>query len=494
MPANSKKATPGVNFPADEKGARSTTAYGKAVMSASLKDVDDAASNAILAEKDWRFGYEKHFCATTVAATKSADQALKVAQQGLAYARGNVEFLREEEECSFAAALEQPTQAIYGTAKVAGTAKPKSAVEVPYKGKSLSGDALDKQLDAWAAYGVMEKSCAESAQAAAGNASWLDLSGRQFVVLGANSELGPLEYLLNAGAIVVAVATRRPERWRNLISLARKSAGKLVFPVKEGTDSAASDEDLAAAAGCDLAGETPELIAWLRSVVDTNESLTIGTYLYADGEANVRITLASDAIVEAFSSGKPGEVSFAWLGSPATALVVPKETVEDSKQRRAASSWYVRAMGYEHNEALEGGEGLLVHNGLASMQGPNYALAQQLRQWRAIELRAKGFCVSTNMAPPCRTQSVVSNKTMEKALDGMAYFAPNEAFDGKTAQAVMFLLLVADLRGKGPPGTVRHPLEIFGWQAFHGGGWRCPWRMESFGKSSYILGTVWPSK
>ncbi|WP_416976023.1 hypothetical protein, partial [Streptomyces sp. 4F14] len=42
-------------------------------------------------------------------------------------------------------------------------------------------------------------------------------------------------------------------------------------------------------------------------------------------------------------------------------------------------------------------------------QGPNYALAKRLQQWRALVARADGHRVAFNVAPSTTTASVVSN-------------------------------------------------------------------------------------
>eukprot|EP00438_Fugacium_kawagutii_P031875 Skav224128 [mRNA] locus=scaffold2427:412354:420008:- [translate_table: standard] len=86
--------------------------------------------------------------------------------------------------------------------------------------------------------------------------------------LGAGSELGPVRPLLEAGATVCAVATRRPKRWAELIAFARRSAGTLLVPVYPG------------------------------QTVNNDE---------------VRLTVASDYIVDAVKSLGKDKVSFAYL-------------------------------------------------------------------------------------------------------------------------------------------------------------------------------------
>jgi len=490
-----EKAASGISLPADDKGYRSSTAYGKAVVAESLVGITEA-SEAAAAEKDWRYGYQKHFVQIVENQAKSPDKALEIARKGLEKARSSAEFVRGDQVLTLSAAILAPVSQ-FESGKVEGTGQVVTDVEVPYKGQQLKGAELATQLDAWADYGCMEPSCAAGAKAAAANPTWLNLTGRQFIILGANSELGPLKYLLEAGATVFAVATKNAGKWSKLSELARATAGTLVFPVAPGADYAQGE-----GAGGDLVNETAELLAWLLTAVDNNKPCTVGTYLYADGEANVRLTLASDLIVEAFANARRNApTSFAWLGSPATALVIPEEAVKAQAEILGQASWWQKMLGLEPNTAVEvpsqgGATPLKVQNDLAGFQGPNYALAQQLRQWRAVDLRGRGLRVSTNMAPPCRTASVVggaAGKTIATALDGMGNFLPNEVFSAEAAKGIMFLLLVGDLQGEGPP-TAGHPLQVFGHQAFHGGGWRCAWRMDSMGKTTYAMGIISPQR
>lgn len=59
------KQAVGIQFPADSKGARSTTNGSKRVVAAALRGAGVAEGEALAkeveAEKDWRFGYSKHF-------------------------------------------------------------------------------------------------------------------------------------------------------------------------------------------------------------------------------------------------------------------------------------------------------------------------------------------------------------------------------------------------------------------------------------------------
>merc|ERR1711920_109864 len=132
------------------------------------------------------------------------------------------------------------------------------------------------------------------------------------------------------------------------------------------------------------------------------------------------------------------------------------------------------------------GRSAMVFDGYAVVQGPNYAVAQHLRQWRAMLLHSEGFVVSTPMAPACRTESVIHNTTMKAALDGMYYLPPLEAFHPETAAALLFALLVSDLTE--PPPKLASSLELFTRKSFHSGMWRCPFDFGSAGTMLFVLG------
>eukprot|EP00928_Gymnodinium_smaydae_P037167 TRINITY_DN25840_c0_g1_i2.p1 TRINITY_DN25840_c0_g1~~TRINITY_DN25840_c0_g1_i2.p1 ORF type:complete len:166 (+),score=27.15 TRINITY_DN25840_c0_g1_i2:416-913(+) len=138
----------------------------------------------------------------------------------------------------------------------------------------------------------------------------------------------------------------------------------------------------------------------------------------------------------------------------------------------------------------EDGRQLFVLNGYSVLQGPNYALAQHIRQWRAMLLHSENFVVSTPMTPVCRTESVCHNGTMKACLDGMAYMKPLEAFHPETASALMMAVLVSDLTE--PVPQLASPLEIVTRKSFHSGLWRFPFEFESCGKFMFVMGKISP--
>merc|ERR1712137_880996 len=108
-------------------------------------------------------------------------------------------------------------------------------------------------------------------------------------------------------------------------------------------------------------------------------------------------------------------------------------------------------------------DGKLRHcfHGFVTMQGPNYALAKTMQNWRAILTRfgSAAGTVSVIMGPPTRTASVMHNNTMKVMLDAMGYIAPNESFDADTASTLLALLLIADIRDPQSPARAGTTVE-----------------------------------
>eukprot|EP00966_Prymnesium_polylepis_P112222 2596192-Prymnesium_polylepis.1 len=262
------KVEEGVLFPANSAGRRSTIAGGTAVFAAAAKAVDPALASkdgharacrtpdrratppraapaSITSEKKWRQAYGKWVTELEDASVKSPDAAIKAARAGLECMYETFEFVRDGKTSKLADAMAAPAperKLFSGTVRGGGAKL--TALEVPYEGGTLSGEALTTQLAAWTAYGCLEPAAEAAIAGAATNAGWLDLSGRCFVVLGATSALGPLHTLLECGATVIAVARKKPANWAELIAAARASAGTLVLPLGADLAADATNEEV----------------------------------------------------------------------------------------------------------------------------------------------------------------------------------------------------------------------------------------------------------
>jgi len=126
-----------------------------------------------------------------------------------------------------------------------------------------------------------------------------------------------------------------------------------------------------------------------------------------------------------------------------------------------------------------------VVDALVIEQGPNYALAKRLQQWRATVTRADGQPVVFNVAPSTSTQSVVKNPALKAGFDGAHHFGI-EVFEPATTVALMAALWVHDLRHPAP--AFNHPLDALTHQANHGGLWRAGYLPRSAMPLAALLG------
>lgn len=488
----------GVAFPTDEKGARSTTAVAKVIWAASVQGLDDSIGERVRGEKDWRHKYTQHLSAIGDLACQSKINALTIARQGLDAVYSAFEFERDGQSTKFSEAMESLREGSFNTGKVEGSDQGSApAPEMPYKGETLTGEALKAKIQQWADRGTVEGSVAVSVSSVVDDPKMMDLSGKFFVLLGAGSELGPLNTLLKCGATVVAIRTRKAHAWKESIDFAKTTRGTLLFPVKEG------EEPEHERAGCDVLTEAPEIRNWLLNVLPEGADVTVGLYIYLDSDAHVRASVACDAIMNELSEKR--NAAFAYLGSPSVDCLLPDGARAAMDKNRAESSWWLRATGAPMPPVSEvqgeNGQPAHVCHGFVVAQGPNYALAKTLQNWRAMLAREAGVVVSSTIGPPSRTYSVMHNKTMKVMLDSMGYMAPNETFDAPTAAALLSILLIEDLQNKSsiahPTTPLAHPWGLFSDKAAHGGCWRTGYDVEGSTALSVVLygaGTVAPVK
>jgi hypothetical protein len=320
----------GLVWPLDEKGMRSSTGVNKEILAAAIGAVNPEKAQACLKTKNWRFGYVKHLQAMVGEQCKSPKAALAVAQAGLDKAYNVFQFVAPDGSSVILkeAMAAKNTEKFY-TGFVQGQgANDKKMMEVPYKGKTLSGQALKDQVQKWVDYGTIEPSAGEAIVGCVDNPGWLDLSDRYFVLLGAGSAMGPFLVLMALGANVIAVDLDRSGIWERLISIARKSSGTLTFPIKVEQAKCDSDAALYEASGCNLFTQTPLIRDWLLELYPL-KALTVGSYAYLNGALHVQVSLAMDAICKDLSEKRKG-TSLAYLCTPTDLHLVPKEAHEAS--------------------------------------------------------------------------------------------------------------------------------------------------------------------
>jgi hypothetical protein len=464
-------------------GKRSSQQIGKAVFADAVSSIDEGLARRILAVGDWRKKYLGPVRDVVVAGALSAKNALTIASEGLTSMRSHLSFVRAGEEVPLSRATELPPRVELHTGEIVGQESREAELTIPFRGTRLSGDRLKTQLSEWVTSGTLEPTAEAAIVELLTQPDWLDLSDQSFVLMGAASQMGPLEQLLSWGANVAAVDLPVPAIWDRIADLARKGSGRLTFPTRASDGS--TPEAQQAQAGVDLLIELPEVASWLRSV---ESPFVIGNYVYADGAAFLRIAGAVDALVD--ESLRRGQVSAtAYLATPTDAFAVPNALADQVRSRMGPKGKALKfASGgklYQSNyrETIAGEEGAwAISDCLVPIQGPNYALAKSVQRWRAIMTREDGTISSANVAPATNTTSVTKNRMLAAAYSQAHRFGI-EIFEPETSRALMAALLVHDLRSgtssAKPDAPVGHPFDLFVDKAVHGGIWRSTYEPRS---------------
>lgn len=483
---------PGIAFPLAADGSRSTTAAGARIVAASLRALNlGRQAQAAEAESHWRRRYPSYFRSLVEGALGEPELALAGARAGLQAAwqtlgwvgAGGVELpLRQ--------ALERPEGEPLSTMTLRGVGAPSpQAWAVPYRGRHLQGDALLEQLLRWVEAGVIEPGAARALGRCVRHPEWFDLSDRHIALLGAASEAGPLRWLCRWRANLYAVDIDRPEVQGRLADLVTPGNATLHLPVRASGPSV----DWLAFAGVDLLRDAPRVAAWLCGF---GRPLDLGQFAYLDGERHVRVSLAMDLVAAALLTAQPAS-SLAYLATPTDVYAVPQEAAAAAQAAYAARPLLTRSL--QTPLRLATGERFFQPNvdrllagpagrryglvdSLVLEQGPNYALAKRLQQWRALWARSLGHRVSLNVAPSTATASVIRHPALAAGFAGADSFGI-EIFEPQTTHALMAALWVHDLRTDRGPADPRtplvHPFEQLMEQACHGGLWRCAYLPRS---------------
>ena len=563
----------GVVFPPDgDKGVeqRGTTPTAKAVLQAALdalapKDAAAAAAATKLREssdKSWRFGYQKHVRAVVAGmargdtADAAKQQALLAARAGLQTAQTRFAFNRGGEDVAvrdavapgaFNGTFATGTAAFTGAGPVPQV--PPSFI-VPFQGKTYSGRSLETLLRRFSAKDEAEPSFADAAAEIVGNeATWGDLRGQVFVLLGATSEMGPCSTLLAHGATVVALARKAgrggPAKWREIIQHAEKSPGTLLFPMAAGTTQAGAADP--SNAGADVLQDTPEIVNWLVELFSTHPKCKgkrahVYSGIYLDGGKFVRASVAMDAVVDQLTdrlgriaaerrgpSEDAADVALVYIDTPSHCHVVRKSVTYagQRKQRQkvsvglglAATAGLVKGPESVMLPRADARETMVCMDFLSATQGPNYAVAKLLQRFRALfarhgtvslwpdaktgadVARAKQF-VSITSGPAAKTESVMHSKTMSLMMNNVHRVPPNVAHEPSTVQVVMTMVLIRDLNSRHALGNPANeepsrsqfadvvatadPFDFLVENAWHGGMWRSPYGLEDCGKYIYV--------
>ena len=503
MSDNGLDRVAGVVFPAGGDGRRSTSALGRAVVADALRPVDPVGALGAEQETNWRSGYLVHFRRLVEAGLASKQAWLAIAGAGLDALHRRMKVIGPGgDETGLDTLLSGPPQRPLATVTVTGTGEAESGFSLPYHGERLRGDSLARQLDAWVTAGIIEPGCAEAVRTVAAHPDWLALPGRTVAVLGAGAEIGPLPVLLGWGARVAGVDLASPPVWERVLRTARAAAGTLLVPVPAGAGGDGTGDDgtggdstgeaggLPQRAGLDLVSEVPAAADWFAGL---DGPLVLGNYVYADGAANVRVSVAVDTLTQRLRAARD-DVALAFLATPTDVFAVSADAVAQSVSSYAARSRGAK-LASRPLRALSGGRLLRraylpgtdpgISDSLVSQQGPNYALAKRLQRWRAAVARNGGATVSMNVAPPTRTRSVVRNRALAAAYAGAHRFGV-EVFEPDTTRVLMAALLVHDLHTGGP--ALAHPWQDEAQEAAPGGLWRIAYAPRSALGLAALLG------
>lgn len=478
----------GIVFPLDRTtGRRSTSEASRTILAAAAGAVSGQAATATGQTRNWRRDYVGHFHHLVELGLASPGDAVSIARAGLEATRGLFVFQRGDEEIAIADAMAHPGNEL-STVTVRGRSPDGPAPwVVPLDGESLSGDRLRVQLERWVQRGVMEPSAAGALHRCIDNPDWFDLSDRTFALLGAASEAGPLDWLARWRARILAVDVPAAGPWNRILRTMREGNGTLHAPVATG--SAWRSEELEQGwqegLGANLLNQAPAIARWLRQF-DT--PLDVGCLAYLHGEQHTRVSVAMDAIAEAVQQSDPAS-TLAYMATPTDSFAVPEsvaDRVMKAWQERSVITrmlqWplrrYAFAPGVTKLYPCSNGKRYGIVDSTITQQGPNYALAKRLQQWRATVARAEGRHAVMNIAPSTTTRSVVSNPALAAGFAGADLFNV-EVFAPETTNALMAALWVHELRhdkaASRPDTPLDHPFELFMDNAIHGGLWSVPY-------------------
>ena len=334
--------------------------------------------------------------------------------------------------------------------------------------------------------GIIELSHADALRAAQAHPEWFNLSDRTMVLFGAGSKAGPLTWLSKWKANIVAVDLPNSRVWDRILKTIQQGNATLYAPCAEKLAENTPTATLKKKLGADLLTQTPEIAHWLSQ---SEHQLDLAAIAYLDGEKHVRVSMAMDSIMQ-YVSERKADTSLMFMCTPTDVYAVPKEVVEASHekfQQRSKTqqiiSKSISTVSGQHffKENLQtlissdNGKEYGIADCLVVEQGPNYALAKRIQQWRATLARHSGQRVSINIAPSTTTHSVTKNPLLKAAFNGASLFDV-ESFSPETTNALMAALWIHDLRNPdsvaNPETPLAHPLELMMKGANHGGLWR----------------------
>ena len=483
----------GLQFPFSPHTQKPSTSHvGKQILAEALTHIHSKSAQHVLNEKNWRKNYPRHFKMLVELGLQNTENALEIASQGLKKAHESFEFYRDGTCHNFADIMSLQGEPLH-TVQLKGESTAAPEWYVPYRGHKLQGQALLNQIQIWQDAGIMEASHADALREAHAHPEWFDLSDRTMVLFGAASEAGPLPWLTRWKANIAAVDLPNHRVWDKILTLVQVGNATLYAPCTEQLEDNTPIATLKEKLGANLLTQTPEIAHWLAQ---SQHQLDLAGVAYLDGEKHVRVSMAMDSIMRYVSEQK-SDTSLMFMCTPTDVYAVPKEVIEaatDKNQQRSTlqkrltkgiatlSGQYFFQNNHTQLTPCNNGQHYGIADCLVVEQGPNYALAKRLQQWRATLARHQGQRVSINIAPSTTTHSVTKNPLLKAAFNGANLFDV-EAFEPETTNAIMAALWVYDLRSEhsvaNPETVLEHPLELMMKGANHGGLWRVAYLARS---------------
>jgi hypothetical protein len=310
------------------------------------------------------------------------------------------------------------------------------------------------------------------------------------IALAGGAEYSPTRLWMDWGGDVAIVARSRPELWRELIARARSGAGTLYVPVlieklpAGKKPSSLTDEELANSAGLDLTKNYEEISSWISSLARTDSRrIVLGCYAYAPGAKHIEVQAVQHCLARAVTEALPkSRVVLSWLATPTDSHVLPVEFADDIAARYQNRSTWTKFRDFlfgahqhlpERFESAEGTSYALI-DPTSSLQGSSYALAKRLQRWLAYQQVEAGRQVAYLVAPPARTDSVLSHRVLRATYKGAPHFGLYP-FDTDVAVRISAILLLAKLQS--PVMTKKQDiLGLYSELSVHGGLWRSIYR------------------
>lgn len=343
------------------------------------------------------------------------------------------------------------------------------------------------QVDAWHKYGVLETSAAVLAKMTltANNTSTL-MGKKRFVLLGCTSELGPAKSLLLIPGINVLGVARGGKKLDDLLDYIRfQSPDDTTFTYPK--------------RGADLMTQGPQIAQWILDQTKPEEEIVLVPLASLDGEANVRVSVAMDLIIQRVTRQRQNTI-LCQYSSPTTVMVLPPASATTAqrrlKERPTWEKWTsTLTMGRWLQPSLPtSNNDYTILNGIVSAQGPDYVLAKTMQMWRCmLAYYRDSHVVATPFAPPTRTSSMVGNNSVAATLEGMHAFEPMLAFDVGPSSTLMASILVSQIQfmNRPLPDLEENPFTMFWEGSVHGGVWTCPYTLESISTINWVLGKTY---